>query len=72
MSRQGAIRKFRGTDIQKKMESMGKVVRATNPMILAEEAAEAYKDIDEVIKSVETSGISRTIARVVPIGVAKG
>lgn len=72
MSRQGAIRKFNGKDIQKKMESDGKVVYATNPAVLAEEAAEAYKDIDEVIKSVETAGISRTIARVVPIGVAKG
>ena len=72
MSRAGAIKKFRGMDIQKRMESAGKVVRATNPTVLAEEAAEAYKDIDEVIKSVESAGISRTIARVVPLGVAKG
>jgi len=54
------------------MEDSGRVVRATNPRVLAEEAAEAYKDIDEVIKSVEVAGISRAIARVLPIGVAKG
>jgi len=72
MSREGAIKRFRGIDIQKKMEDSGRVVRATNPRVLAEEAAEAYKDIDEVIKSVEVAGISRAIARVLPIGVAKG
>jgi tRNA-splicing ligase RtcB (3'-phosphate/5'-hydroxy nucleic acid ligase) len=72
MSREGAIRQFRGIDIQKKLEARGEVIRATNPKVLAEEASEAYKDIDEVIRSVETAGIARAIARVTPIGVAKG
>jgi|GEM_PF-16221 len=72
MSRHGAIRRFRGTDIQKKLEARGQVVRATHPKILAEEASEAYKDIDEVIKSVSLSNISKPIARVTPLGVAKG
>ncbi len=72
MSREGAIRKFSGSDIQKKLEAKGEVIRATHPKILAEEASEAYKDIDEVIRSVEISGIAKAIARVVPVGVAKG
>jgi tRNA-splicing ligase RtcB len=72
MSRHGAIRKFSGTEIQRKLEAKGQVVRATHPKVLAEEASEAYKDIDEVVKSVDLSGISRPIARVVPLGVAKG
>lgn len=72
MSRHGAIRRFRGTDIQKKLEARGQVVRATHPKILAEEASEAYKDIAEVIRSVEMSRISKAVARVVPLGVAKG
>jgi len=72
MSREGAIRKFMGTDIQKKLETEGIVVRATHPKVLAEEASGAYKNIDEVIRSVEISGISKAIARVVPVGVAKG
>lgn len=72
MSRHGAIRRFRGTDIQKKLEAKGQVVRATHPKILAEEASEAYKNIDEVIRSVEMSGISKAVAMVVPLGVAKG
>jgi tRNA-splicing ligase RtcB len=72
MSRHGAIKRFRGTDIQRKLEAKGQVVKATNPKILAEEASEAYKDIDEVIKSVSLSGISTPVARLTPLGVAKG
>ncbi|MEA3255908.1 MAG: RtcB family protein [Candidatus Altiarchaeota archaeon] len=72
MSRRGAIRRFRGTDIQRNLEAKGQVVKATHPKILAEEASAAYKDVDEVIRSVELSGISRAVVRVVPLGVAKG
>ena len=72
MSRHKAIRNLRGSEIQRRLEEKGEVVRATNIRILAEEASEAYKDIDDVIKSVELSGISKPIARVIPIGVAKG
>lgn len=72
MSRRGALRRFRGEDIKKKLEDRGEVIRATHPKILAEEASEAYKDIDEVIRSVELSGIAKPIARVTPLGVAKG
>ncbi len=72
MSRHAALRKFSGMDVQKEMESRGQVVRATHPKVLAEEASGAYKDISEVIRSVELSGISKPVARVVPLGVVKG
>ncbi len=72
MSRNAAIKRFRGQQIQREMEARGQVVRATAPEVLAEEASGAYKDVDEVIRSVELAGISRSIARVVPLGVAKG
>jgi len=72
MSRHKAIKRFRGTEIQRQLESKGEIVRATHPKVLAEEASEAYKDVDEIIKSVELSGISKAIARVIPMGVAKG
>jgi len=72
MSRNMAINKFRGENIQKTMEARGQYVKATAPMSLAEEAAEAYKDIDEVIESVDRAGISKKVARVTPLGVTKG
>jgi tRNA-splicing ligase RtcB len=50
----------------------GKIVVATNPRVIAEEAPLAYKDVDEVIESVHGAGISTKVARLVPIAVAKG
>jgi len=39
---------------------------------LAEEAGAAYKDIDLVVAATELAGISRRVARLVPIGNVKG
>lgn len=72
LSRHGAIRQFRGEQIKRALEARGQVVRATDFEVLAEEASAAYKDVDEVVRSVELAGISIPVARVVPLGVAKG
>jgi len=72
MSRKAATEKHDGMAVIKRLESRGQVVRAASPKVLAEEASEAYKDIDDVIKSVELPGISRKIVRLKPMGVAKG
>jgi len=72
MSRRAAIRKFMGDEVKRRLEQKGEVIRAAQMKVLAEEVPEAYKDIDEVIKSVEVTGISKAVARVVPLGVAKG
>jgi len=47
-------------------------VRAQSMRGLAEEAPEAYKDVDEVVDSVATAGLARRVARVRPIAVIKG
>ena len=39
---------------------------------IAEEAPDAYKDIDEVIKVSKEAGIGKPVVRVVPLGVIKG
>jgi len=39
---------------------------------LAEEASQAYKDVTEVIDVVHHAGISRKVARAIPVGVIKG
>ncbi len=72
MSRNAAIKKFWGSDVKKALEAKGKIVRATHPKVLSEEAPEAYKDVDEVIESVHKAGISLKVARMVPLGTAKG
>lgn len=72
MSRTKATHTYRGEEVKRKLESTGKVVRADSMKVLSEEAPQAYKDIDEVIKSVEQAGLSKPIARLTPLGVAKG
>jgi tRNA-splicing ligase RtcB (3'-phosphate/5'-hydroxy nucleic acid ligase) len=72
MSRRASLKKFRGDKIKKELESTGKALRSTHPKILAEEAPGAYKDIDIVIESVHGAGISKKVARVIPLGVVKG
>ncbi|MCX6695818.1 MAG: RtcB family protein [Candidatus Altiarchaeota archaeon] len=72
MSRTKAMHDQRGEDVQRKLESKGEVIRAASLKVLAEEAPEAYKDIDEVVKSIELAGLGKIVARVVPFGVVKG
>jgi tRNA-splicing ligase RtcB len=72
MSRHAAIRRFRGENIKRELENTGKALRATHPKIIAEEAPGAYKDVDAVVESVHGAGISKKVARMVPLGVAKG
>jgi tRNA-splicing ligase RtcB len=72
MSRNQAKKQFRGRELQEQMESRGILVRTVSYSGLAEEAGPAYKNIDDVIEAAEQAGISRRVARLVPIGVIKG
>ena len=72
MSRKAAIELLGNTDVAGNLAKRGILVRATEPRLVAEEAPEAYKDVDEVVKSVEQAGISDIVARLIPIGVVKG
>ena len=72
MSRHGAINEFRGNEIQKQLAAKGILAKAPSPKSLAEEAPEAYKDVEEVINTIHNSGISLKVVRMEPIGVLKG
>jgi tRNA-splicing ligase RtcB len=72
MSRAGAKRNFRGEEVKKLLESQGIVIRANSMPIVAEEAPEAYKDVDQVVQTVHNAGISSLVGKMVPLGVAKG
>jgi len=71
-SRSSALRNLRGEDIKEGMNKQGIEVKAGSWKSLAEEAPEAYKDIDEVVKVVDELGISKKIARMKPLVVVKG
>lgn len=72
MSRAGAKRTYKGDEVKKSLENRGIFVKATSLPVVAEEAPGAYKDVDEVVKTAHTAGISTLVAKMVPLGVAKG
>ena len=72
MSRTEAIRRYKEGDVVKELEKKGIVCYAASRDVVCEEAPGAYKDVDEVVRSVELAGISRIVSRHVPLGVAKG
>lgn len=72
MSRHEALRRFKGEKIKQELESKGIELISTSWKGVAEEASQAYKDIDEVVRVSHQVGIGRIVAKVVPIGVMKG
>jgi tRNA-splicing ligase RtcB len=72
MSRSAAKRKWWGGDLKKSLESRGIVIRAASMEVMAEEAPEAYKDVDRVAEVSHQLGIGMKVVRMTPIGVAKG
>jgi len=71
-SRSAAKRSLRGADVARALAARGITVKAGSMGSLAEEASEAYKDVTEVVDITHKAGISRKVARAVPIGVTKG
>lgn len=72
MSREAAKREYRGSEVKRVLESRGIIVQAASMAVVAEEAPEAYKDVDRVAEVADRVGIARRVVRLVPISVVKG
>ena len=72
MSRSKAKKTIRGQELKKQLESNGIIVMAESMQGLAEEAPQAYKDIEEVVEVASNAGLSKKVARLRPLGVIKG
>ena len=72
MSRHAATRAWRGERIERELAQRGIYVRAASKRVVAEEAPGAYKSVDNVVNVVHKAGIAKLIARMKPMGVAKG
>ncbi|ASJ11190.1 RNA-splicing ligase RtcB [Thermococcus sp. P6] len=72
MSRHAATRKWRGEKIERELAQRGIYVRAASKRVVAEEAPGAYKSVDNVVNVVHEADIANLVARMRPIGVAKG
>ena len=69
MSRTEAKQRFGKEDFERQMKDVvfNKPYRA-----IADEAPLAYKDVNEVIATLEEIGIAKRVARLVPLAVVKG
>ncbi len=72
MGRKQASRTLAGVDVADELRKRGILVRAQDRSLLAEEASQAYKDVEDVVRVCDEAGISRRVARTRPIGVVKG
>jgi tRNA-splicing ligase RtcB len=72
MSRSDAKRQVRGEQLRNELEHDGIAIRAGSLAGLAEEAPQAYKDVDRVVAIVEAAGLARIVARLEPLAVIKG
>ena len=72
MSRSAAKKKIRGDQLMRTMAKDGILVKAASMPGLAEEAGFAYKDISEVVETLDVLGISKKVVKLKPIGNIKG
>ena len=72
MSRHQAIRDIPASRTLSDLNDKGIELRVRNKKLISEEAEWAYKNVDDVVASIEGAKISNIVARLVPLGVAKG
>lgn len=72
LSRKAATRQYRGDRLRNELMRRGIYIRAASLRVVAEEAPGAYKNVDNVVDVVAKAGIAKLVARMRPIGVAKG
>jgi len=72
LSRHQALRDLTYEHVAAELKDKGVYLKAASKRVAIEEAPEAYKRVDEVVDVAEKAGISKIVARMVPLGVVKG
>jgi tRNA-splicing ligase RtcB (3'-phosphate/5'-hydroxy nucleic acid ligase) len=72
MSRTKARKALSGREVKEALAAEGIIVRAPHDGAIADEAPGVYKPSAEVVRVVDSAGLSRLVARLVPLGVIKG
>ena len=72
MSRHAALKLQHSSQVVQKLNRAGIYIRAAGKRTVAEEAPEAYKDVNEVVGICAGAGIARVVAKMRPLGVMKG
>lgn len=72
MSRHEAMRRISGEAVVNNLKSKGIIAKCWSLKGIAEEAPLAYKNIDSVVEVVHNAGLSKKVAKLVPLAVIKG
>ncbi len=71
-SRTAASKSINAEVLLKELESKGIIVKASSRGTIAEEAPQAYKNVNDVVDVAHNAGISKRVCRMRPLGVIKG
>ncbi len=72
MSRAAATRTYRANDVVRALSDRGIYIHAATKAGIVEEAPGAYKNVEDVVRVAEGAGLTKIVARMVPLGVVKG
>jgi tRNA-splicing ligase RtcB (3'-phosphate/5'-hydroxy nucleic acid ligase) len=72
MSRSQSKKQSQNIDIDLEMERRGVTARYHGRGTMAEEMPHAYKDVADVVETMDLAGVSKRVARFRPVGVIKG
>lgn len=72
LSRSKARKNIDSNELLKELSDKGIQIHARTENVLSEEAPEAYKDVDEIIKMTDQAGLATPVARLKPVIVIKG
>ncbi|ADE14997.1 protein of unknown function UPF0027 [Nitrosococcus halophilus Nc 4] len=72
MSRHEAKRRWYGREVVDRLAKRGILIRSASYRGVAEEAPDAYKDVDAVVDAAHESGLARKVARLEPLICIKG
>ncbi|HOJ87371.1 MAG TPA: RtcB family protein [Pseudothermotoga sp.] len=72
LGRRAAVRDLSYQQILGQLKEKGIITLSKEKKTLVEEAPQVYKDVDRVVEIVDQIGISKKVARLLPLGVVKG
>lgn len=72
LGRSAALKRLDYKEVLNELAEKNIVVMSKSKKTLIEEAPEVYKDVDRVVQIVHEIGISKKVARMIPLGVVKG
>jgi tRNA-splicing ligase RtcB len=72
LSRRQALKKFSGRAVVDALRARGIIVKSPSQRGVAEEAPDAYKDVDSVVAAAEMAGLARRVAKLAPVVCIKG